>query len=109
MRGVANTKQAWTVPLPQAVDLPRQQLDLARILQFLHAIAEERGDLENALSKYFKPTPLYFLKRVFLDDEPGLEIIAAVDQDQCLAVIDRAQKLFGVGRLSAQSKPENID
>src|SRR5665213_1003516 len=109
MRGIANAKQARTVPLPQAVDLHRQQLDLLPILQFLHAIAQKGGDLENAFSKHFQPTGLDFLKRAFLDDESGLEIIAAVDQDQRLAIIERAQDLFGVARPSAQPKPENID
>src|SRR5665213_996303 len=109
MRGIANAEQAGPVPLPQAVDLHRQQLDLLPILQFLHAIAEERSDLENAFSKRLQPRALCFLKGILTDNESSLEIIAAVDQDQCLAVIDGAQELLWISRLAAQAKPEHID
>ena len=109
MRGVADTQQAGTVPLPQTIDLHRQQLDLLPILQFLHAIAEERSDLQNGFSKCLKPTRLYFRKRVLLDDESGLEIIAAVDEDEDSAKIDVSQELVRIAVVARNTEPENVD
>src|ERR1700732_671141 len=71
-------------------------------------MAQVRCDLRDILAKRVETFRFDLLKRAFADDQSGLKIIAPVDQDQRLAVIDVAQYLLWVVRLARDSKPQHI-
>ena len=65
VRCVTNAQQTRPMPLPQPIDLHRQQLDLIPILQFLDPLAEMRSDASYVLAKSLNPVLLYLFKAAF--------------------------------------------
>ena len=107
--GIADAKQTGTVPLLEAVDLHGQQLDLIPIVQLLDSVAEVGRDLANCPAEGLHALPANFIQRPFADQQPGLEVITAIDQDQSLAVIDIAKELIGIGLMAANAEPKHVD
>jgi len=96
MRSVADAQQAREMPLPQPVDLHREQLHLIPAFEFSRSIAQIRRNPRDGVAQHVQPVALDFLERTFPNDQPGLKIIAPVDQDQHLPIVDISQHLLGI-------------
>src|ERR1700761_7038319 len=67
-----------------------------------------RNNLQNAFAESFQAVALDLLKRPLADNEPRLEIIAPVDEDQRLAVVDVSERLLRIALHPADAEPEHI-
>src|SRR5689334_7685121 len=94
MGRVADTQQARPAPLRQPVDLDRKKLYLLPTRQFLDAALQARSNASDGLAKRIQPLFLELRERTLLNDEPGLKIVAAVDQDQSFSIVDVAHHLL---------------
>ena len=74
-----------------------------------NAIAEKRSDPLQLLAKRPKPVTLDLFERALANDQCRLEIIAARDQDQRLAVVDVAEQIFGIVAGAADAKPQHVN
>lgn len=81
VRGIANAQQARSVPAPQAVNPHRKQLNLLPILQFRNPSVQVRSKLQDAVSELLQAASFDVIERALPDDQPGLEIFAAIDRD----------------------------
>src|SRR5450631_442736 len=97
------------MPLLQAVHLHRQQFDLLPPFQFIHTIAEIRSNLTNRVTKSLQTTIVHFRERALANQQSRLEVIAAINQNQRLAVIEISQHLLGIVGVSAEVKPQHVD
>ena len=107
--GIADAQEAWTMPPLEAINLYGQQLDLSPIRQLFDPITEVWRDLANCAAEGLHALPANFIQRPFADQQPGLEVITAIDQDQSLAVIDIAKELIGIGLMAANAEPKHVD
>ncbi len=87
MRSIADQEQARKMPFPQPVDLHREQLDLLPTLELVHPISQIRRDAPNRLAKCVDAFMLGLFERTLRNNQPGLEVIAAIDQDQHSSVV----------------------
>ncbi len=109
MGGITDTEKAGAVPTPQTIDLDGQQLDLFPIQQLLHPITEERGNLADAVAEGRQPGLAHLLERPLGNNQPRLEVVAAIDQDQGLAEIHIAEDFAGIVLKAGQAEPEHVD
>src|ERR1700719_829804 len=98
MRRIADTKQTRFVPRSEADDLHGQQLYLVPIPQFLNAPVKKGGNLPDRLAELIDATVLQLFERALLNDQPSLEISAAVYQNECAAVVDVPEHFVGIVR-----------
>ncbi len=97
------------MPPAQPVDLHRKQLHLVPVFYFVNAIVQVRSQRAQSLAELLDSGLPDAGKGAFGDDQSGLEVLAAIDQDKHLAEIDVAEELFGVGALAADAEPQDID
>src|ERR1700733_3487973 len=109
MSGIADAKQPWKVPPAKPVNLHREETDLIPVLQFADTVAQERCNSRNRIPKRFHSKAFRLLERAFRNDQPGLKIIAAVDEDESLAKVDIPGQLLGIAPSSRDTKPQHID
>ena len=75
----------------------------------MNAIHEIGGDLHNALPERIEIVGFHLLKRALADNESALKIIAAIDENQGLAVVDVSEELLGVAGFAADAEPESVN
>src|SRR5262245_56682773 len=109
MRGIANAEEAVTIPAPEPVDLHGENLYLVPVAQFIHAFVQIRRDLENAGLERIETTLLDLLEGAFADDESGLKIVRAIDQDEGFPIVHVAQHLARIGWSPADPEPQNVN
>src|SRR5260370_31166705 len=97
------------MPPSQAIDLYSQQLDLIPRLQLLHAVVQVWGDPANPLAERIQAGALHLLEGSLLNNHPGLEIFAAVNQHQDLPVVHISKQLLWIARVTAEAEPEYVD
>ena len=108
MRRITDAKQTGSVPLLEPVDLDREKLDLFPILQLIYASLKVGCELQDSGAERIESAPLDFVKSALANDHPGLKVVAAVNQDECLSEINSSEHLFRIVRPAADAEPEHV-
>jgi len=93
--GVADAEQAGTLPLAQAVDLHREELDRVPVRQLADPVAEERHHGGNGVAERRQAPTTQLVVPTLGDDEGALPVVTAVEHHQDVA---RAQVAEGPPR-----------
>src|SRR5437773_1928113 len=99
MRRITNTKQSVTAPIAKPIDLNGKQFDLRPVVQFRHSVPQKSGEADDVILKLRQAARFDLFQSALWDDESTLPIIAAVQHDEQLAVLKKAERLFRVIRL----------
>ncbi len=78
-------------------------------LHFVDAFAEEGSDAAKVGAEGIEASGFDFVIGAFCDDEAGLKVVAAVDEDEGLSVVDIAEHVGRVALDAADAEPEDID
>src|SRR5438445_1229810 len=108
VRGVADTEETGPVPFAQAVDLNREQLDVSPIPQLRNPISQERIHLHDITPECVDTATLDLRESAFLDHQPALPVIAAIQHHEDPPEIDAAEHLLRIAGLSGQPHPEHV-
>ncbi len=107
VRSVADAEQAGKPPTVKVIDLYGEQLDLVPGIELGGAAGEEGCELFDTGAESFEAVPLNLREEAFGDDVAALEIVVAIDEDECAAVVDVAERVLGVvgmaGRLNQRT------
>ena len=96
-------------PAFEVVDLDGEELDLVPGVELGGAAGEEGGELLEAGVEGFEAALLDGGEGAFGDDEAGLEVVVAVDEDEDAAEVDVAEGVLGVVGLAREAEPEDVD
>ena len=107
--GVADAEQAGGGPVFEAIDLDGEEFDLVPGVDGLGSTPEKWGKLLDGGVEGGEALLLDGGEGTFGDDEGGLEVVVAVDEDEGMAEVDVAEGVFGVVRLTREAHPEDID
>src|SRR5438132_13176252 len=92
----------------QSIDLYGEELDVAPVAQLGDALAEEGCEPHDVGTQSVESASLDLGERSFAHDQTALPVIAPVDHDEDLSVVDPTQELPRIARLSGDAHPENI-
>src|SRR5947207_4941464 len=106
---IANTKQPFPIPLPQVIQLHRQQLHIIPVRNFARVFRQKRSALPDFLPKHLQPALLSFLERTFADDVNALPIIPAVNQDHELPGANVTKSLRRITICFLNARPQHIN
>ena len=106
---VAYAEQAGLMPLREAVDLDERSLISSQSLISDDAVGEKGRDLSDFVPEVVEAILLDLTKEPLADDEAGLEVIAAIDEDEGLAVVDVAEGVFGVAGSRPMRNQSDVD
>ncbi len=110
MGGVADAEEAGGGPALEVVELDGEEFDLVPGVDGLSAaIGEEWGELRDAGLERGETLLLDGGEGAFGDDDAGLEVVVAVDEDEGATVVDVAEDVLGVGGLAGDAHPEDVD
>ena len=98
------------MPAGEAVDLDREELDLAPVGEFVYAVGKEGDEADEGGTEGGQAGGLDLRgEGVLGDEEAALEVVSAVDEDEEAAVVDVAKGVAGVALSSAETEPEDVD
>jgi hypothetical protein len=108
--GVADAEEAGGEPAFEMVDLDGKELDLIPGGDLVDAVGEERRERDEGGAEGGETGgPDGALEGAFADDEAGLEVVGAVDEDEHLAEVEEAEAAFGIVGLARKAEPEDVD
>src|SRR3989441_8488988 len=93
---------------PQTIDLHGEELDVVPVAQVADALAEEGCEPQDVGTQSVESASLDLGERSFAHDQTTLPVVAPVDHDEDLPVVDATQELPRIARLSGDAHPENI-
>ena len=95
MRRIADAKQSFAAPIAQTIDLHGEQFDLRPVVQLGHAVAQKSGEADNFILKLRQTARFDLVETALGNDEAALPVIAAVEQDEQLAVLKKPNDCSG--------------
>src|SRR3989441_9119671 len=96
------------MPPPQTIDLHGEELDVVPVPQVADALAEEGREPQDVGTQSVEAASLDLDERSFAHDQTALPVIAPVDHDEDLSVVDPPQELPRIARFARDAHPENI-
>src|SRR5450631_2376716 len=96
MRRVADADEPRLVPLPQAIDRNREQLDVIPAFEFVDAVAQVRRRLGHAIAERRQAALLHRVDATLWNDEGALPIVTTVEHDHHAAGLDMAESFRGI-------------
>ena len=105
---VADAEQTGGRPLNQSIDEDGEKLDLVPGVDLGGAAGEEGNDTLDALMEGGEAILLDLRKGAFGDEVADLEVVVAIDENNEAAEVEVAERVFGVGGLARDAKPEDV-
>jgi hypothetical protein len=93
VRAIADAEQTFAGPAPQPVDLHGEEPDLRPVIELGDSVLQEWTELDDVALQCRQAALSDFLEAALWNDKAGLEVIAAIDQDQQLPVPEKAKRL----------------
>ena len=93
MSGIADAQQPGPIPLAQAIDANRQQLDIIPIAELTDAVARKRDQGRDLVAQGGQPPLPHFIGGSLGYDIGALPIVPTVDHRQDPAGLDAAEAL----------------
>jgi hypothetical protein len=78
-------------------------------VQFTNTVDEVGSNLRNSLTELVDSAAFDFVEAIFADNQPGLEIVPAIDENQRFPIIEIPKRALRVVGLTTDAEPEHID